>query len=98
MEHMDILMRYWPNEATIYVIRGGMYHKRRQYELALKDINKAIELEPENPDFYISRALLYKDFRKDKLAIADFRKAVSLGASAEECASLMVIPVDAIKK
>jgi Tfp pilus assembly protein PilF len=66
-----------------------MYQKRRNYELALRDMNRAIELEPENPDFYISRALLYKDFRKDALAVADFRKAVSLGASPQECAAMM---------
>jgi Tfp pilus assembly protein PilF len=89
MEHIDILLRYWPDDASVYAIRGGMHQRRRQYELALKDINHAIALEPDNPDFYISRALLYKDFRKNSLAIADFRKAVSLGASAEECASMM---------
>ena len=98
MEHMDVLLRYWPDNATIYTILVGIFQKRRQYEMALKDINTAIELEPENPDFYISRALLYKDFRKNKLALADFRKAVALGASAEECASLMIEPIETKKK
>ena len=90
MEHIDVLLRYWPDDATVYAVRGGMYQKRRQYELALRDMNRAIELEPENADFYISRALLYKDFRKKTLATADFRKAVDLGASAQECASMML--------
>lgn len=90
MEHIDVLLRYWPDDATVYAVRGGMYQKRLQYELALRDMNRAIELEPENPDFYISRALLYKDFRKKSLATADFRKAVELGASAQECASMML--------
>lgn len=90
MEHMDVLLRYWPDDAAAYAIRGGMYQKRRQYEQALQDMNRAIELEPKNPDFYISRALLYKDFRKTSLATDDFRKAIELGASAEECASMML--------
>jgi Flp pilus assembly protein TadD len=90
MEHIDILLRYWPNDAAVYAIRGGMYQKRRQYEQALSDMNHAIELDPKNPDFFISRALLYKDFRKTSLATADFRKAIELGASAEECASMML--------
>ena len=90
MEHIDVLLRYWPDDATVYAVRGGMYQKRRNYELALRDMNRAIELEPENPDFYISRALLYKDFHKKALATADFRKAVDLGASAQECASMML--------
>jgi tetratricopeptide (TPR) repeat protein len=90
MEHIDILLRYWPKDAAVYAIRGGMYQKRRQYEQALSDMNHAIELDPKNPDFFISRALLYKDFRKTSLATADFRKAIELGASAEECASMML--------
>jgi tetratricopeptide (TPR) repeat protein len=90
MEHIDVLLRYWPDDAAVYAVRGGMYQKRRQYELALKDMNRAIELEPGNADFYISRALLYRDFKKMDLATADFRKAIELGASAEECASMMI--------
>lgn len=89
MEHMDVLVRYWPEDATVYAIRGGMHQKRRQYEQALADLNLAIELEPDNADFYISRALLYKDFKKKALATADFRRAIELGASAEECAAMM---------
>ena len=98
MEHIDVLIRYWPDDATIYAVRGGMYQERRQYEQALQDMNHAIELEPENPDFYISRALLYKDFKQATLASADFRKAISLGASPEECAALMVTPAEHTKK
>ncbi|MBQ2362921.1 MAG: tetratricopeptide repeat protein, partial [Bacteroidaceae bacterium] len=25
MEHIDVLLRYWPDDATVYAIRGGMY-------------------------------------------------------------------------
>jgi Tfp pilus assembly protein PilF len=89
MEHIDVLLRYWPEDATVYAVRSGMYHKRRQYQQALADINHALMLESDNPDFYVSRALLYKDFKKNSLALADFRKAIELGASAEECAAMM---------
>lgn len=64
MEHMDVLLRYWPDDAAAYAVRGGMYQKRRQYEEALKDMDRAIELEPENADFYVSRALLHKATHK----------------------------------
>jgi tetratricopeptide (TPR) repeat protein len=90
MEHMDVLLRYWPDDATVYAVRSGMYQKRRQYQQALADINHALTLESDNPDFYISRALLYKDFKKNALALADFRTAIELGASAEECAAMML--------
>ncbi len=90
MEHIDVLLRYWPDYATAYAVRGGMLQQRRQYEEALVDMNRAIELEPENADFYVSRALLYKAFSKPHLAKADFQRAIALGASAEECAAMMV--------
>jgi Tfp pilus assembly protein PilF len=90
MEHIDVLLRYWPDDAAVHAVRGGMYHKRREYERALKDMNRAIELEPDNADFYVSRALLYRDFKKRELATEDFRKAIELGASAEECASMLI--------
>lgn len=90
MEHIDVLLRYWPDDASVYAVRGGLYQGRRQYEQALKDLNKAISIEPENPDFYISRALLYRDFHKKSQAVADFRKAIALGASPEECAGMML--------
>ncbi|MDE5561692.1 MAG: tetratricopeptide repeat protein [Bacteroidaceae bacterium] len=89
MEHIEVLLRYYPDDATVYAVRGGIYQTRRQYEAALADMNHAIALEPDSPDFYISRALLYKDFHKDALAVSDFRHAVELGASPEECAALM---------
>lgn len=25
MEHIDVLLRYWPDDATVYAVRGGMY-------------------------------------------------------------------------
>ena len=31
MEHIDVLLRYWPDDATVYAVRGGMYQKRRNY-------------------------------------------------------------------
>ncbi len=90
MEQADIIVRYWPSYATGWIVRGGLHQKRRNFELALYDMNQAISLEPDNPDFYISRAILYRDFKKKSLARADFAQAVQLGADPAECASLML--------
>ncbi len=90
MEQADIIVRYWPSYATGWIVRGGLHQKRRNFELALYDMNQAISLEPDNPDFYISRAILYRDFKKKNLARADFARAVQLGADPAECASLML--------
>lgn len=90
MEQADVIIRYWPDYATGWIVRGGLHQKRLNYEMALHDMNEAIRLEPDNPDFYISRAILYRDFRKKALARADFARAVRLGADPVECAGLML--------
>jgi Flp pilus assembly protein TadD len=53
--------------------------ENHQPELALLDIDKAIELEPDNGKFFLSRGYLYADMGKKKLAYLDFEKAISLG-------------------
>lgn len=90
MDQIDVVIRYWPEDATGYAVRGGFYQKRRDYERALKDMNKALEFEPGNPDFYISRAMLYKEFNKVKLCRDDMRRAVQLGADPQDCAQMLL--------
>lgn len=90
MEQADVVVRYWPEYATGWIVRGGLHQKRLNFEMALHDMNEAIRLEPGNPDFYVSRAILYRDFKKKALAREDFAKAVRLGADPVECASLML--------
>ena len=90
MEQMDVLVRYWPDDPEVLVMRGGLYQKRREYEKALRDMNHAIELNGDIADFYISRALLYKDFKQMSRARDDIRRAVELGADRQECANLML--------
>ena len=58
MEQLDALAQLFPSHASIYLVRGGMYLSRKQYELAQSDIEHAIEVEPENPDCYVSRSQL----------------------------------------
>ena len=89
MEQMNGLLLVYPNHATLYAIRGGMEQKRKQYELALADMNRAIEMEPKNADFYVSRATLYLEMRKKKLARQDTQLAVKYGADPKEMASLL---------
>lgn len=89
MEQMDALIAVYPDHAVLYAIRGGMEQERKQYEAALADLSRAIEMEPTNADFYVSRATLYLDMRKRKQAMLDSRMAVKLGADPKEMASLM---------
>lgn len=82
MEQIDALIHLKPDHAILYAVRGGMRQQRKDYEMALRDLNKAIELDEQNPDYYVSRALLYLDMGKRKYARQDGRTAISLGADA----------------
>ncbi len=41
----------YPDDADAYLSRGLFYHERKKTKLANIDLNKAIELDPENKDF-----------------------------------------------
>ena len=89
MEQINGLIAVYPHHALLYAIRGGMEQRRKQYEQALSDLSRAIEMEPKNADFYVSRATLYLEMRKKKLARLDTQMAVRLGADPKEMASLL---------
>lgn len=71
------ILKKLPDEASIYSERGVSYFHNKQIDLSLKDMNKAVELEPENPYRYSSRAYImaYKDVGA---AINDYKKAIEL--------------------
>lgn len=89
MEQINALISVYPKHAMLYAIRGGMEHRRMEYEQALADLSRAVEMEPTNVDFLVSRATLYLDMRKRKLARADVQAALRLGADPLEMASLL---------
>lgn len=72
----SILVRL-PDEATLLCDRGISHFKNKDIEAAMLDMNKAVELEPENPFRYSSRA--YIRAKTDiKGAMADYEKAIEL--------------------
>ncbi|MDP2731016.1 MAG: tetratricopeptide repeat protein, partial [Dehalococcoidales bacterium] len=49
-----------------------------QYDLAIADYNKAIELDPKNANAYLNRAFAYYNNKQYDLAIADYNKVIEL--------------------
>lgn len=66
-----------PEEATIYSERGVSYFHNKQIDLSLKDMDKAVELEPYKAYRYSSRAFI-KAYRDVEGAIADYKKAIEI--------------------
>ncbi len=66
-----------PDEPTLLCERAISLFKNQQIELALDDLNKAVELDPNNPYRYTSRAFIRAYVDIDG-AIEDYQKAIEL--------------------
>ena len=64
-------------EAKIHHYRGQAYQKDGQYEKAMLDFDKAIELEA-NPDYFVSKGLLAFSRGNEVAAIGAYKKAIQL--------------------
>ena len=69
-------IRLDPKLAAGYLCRSGILNGNEDYAAALKDINQALRLEPQNGDFYYSRAQTYERQGKTELAMEDLTKAI----------------------
>lgn len=64
--------------AKPWVKSGTHYYYLKQYERAIQDYNKAIQLNPNYAVAYNNRGNAYSDLRKYERAIQDFDKAIEL--------------------
>ena len=58
--------------------RGQVYDSKDEYELAIKDYNQAIQLNPNKAEAYNYRGIVYGKNGNLNLAIKDFNKAIQL--------------------
>jgi len=61
-----------------YYNRAYAYNEKGEYDLAIADCNRAIELDPNLAVAYYNRGLAYKEQGKKAEAIADFEKFITL--------------------
>ncbi len=77
VEDLTTILKRLPEEATLLCERGISHFNNKNIEAAMLDMNKAVELEPENPFRYSSRA--YIRAKSDiEGAMADYKKAIEL--------------------
>ena len=67
-----------PNSADTYITGGIAYAKNGEYDLAIADFSKAIELEPETLSAYEHRGVVYYNKGRFHRAIDDFSAVISL--------------------
>ena len=67
-----------PDYAIAYNNRGTVYRIISEYDLAIDDCNKAIELDPDYAEPYSNRGAAYREKGEKDHAIADYDRAIEL--------------------
>jgi len=65
-------------DPKAYYQRGKAYFKIKDYNAAISDLNKAMQLAPDDAHLTSERGLIYFMAKKEDKAISDFDKAVEL--------------------
>lgn len=76
----DSIARY-PDSSRLYFERGGILYVMKQYDLAGKDLQKAISLDPLETDYYISLGEIALASDAFAAAAEAYRKALALDAT-----------------
>jgi tetratricopeptide (TPR) repeat protein len=67
-----------PNYALPFYYKGEALHIKNDYEQAIENYSKAIDLYDQDEDFYYSRSLSYSKVNSKGKEIADIKKAISI--------------------
>jgi len=66
------------NNASAYILRARTYATLGQTDKAIKDLNHAVSIEPDNIEVWVSRSDFYRSKVQLKSASADIKQALSL--------------------
>jgi tetratricopeptide (TPR) repeat protein len=72
------VLEHYPDVAFVYVYRANSRHMPTEYDSAMSDIARALELEPELGIGYYSRAYLESLHGDHNVAIRDYGRAIAL--------------------
>ena len=70
--------RIAPNLANAYVGRGAVRYVKNDYDRAMADYNRAIQLAPNLADAYVGRGLIWRCNDDSRRAMADYNQALEL--------------------
>src|SRR4051794_19173210 len=79
MIELDDDVRKNPRSAEGYWRRAAAWHARNRYNLAFRDFDEAIRLDPTNSAYFDARGFAYHmDNRQEEKALADYGEAIRL--------------------
>ncbi|MEP6884757.1 MAG: aspartyl protease family protein [Gammaproteobacteria bacterium] len=65
-------------DAAAYARRGAAFAGRRDFEHALADLQRACEMNPNEPEYFYQRGMIHWENKQAGLGMADFDRALSL--------------------
>jgi len=66
------------SKTVIHIFRGVAHHEKGQWDEAIADYNKAIEINPKYPEAYSNRGVAYDNKGQYDKAISDYTKAIEI--------------------
>ena len=75
IQHLTERLRDEPDKPRAYFLRGNAYLDCGDFQSAIDDYGRAIELQPD-PVSYNNRGIAYRNLKDSRRAIADFRQAL----------------------
>ncbi|MBF0622232.1 MAG: tetratricopeptide repeat protein [Magnetococcales bacterium] len=76
---LKIMLKREPNSAHLHFVLGTLYITHRRWALAQDSFDKALKLDPQNPDIAYNLAVSLDQMRKPREALAYYRNALKLG-------------------
>jgi tetratricopeptide (TPR) repeat protein len=74
----DVGNQFIKKEVAIHLFRAIVFNEKAEYDLALEEVNKAIQINPEYAMLYNRRGVIYYDKHEYEKAIVDYNKAIDL--------------------
>jgi tetratricopeptide (TPR) repeat protein len=81
------ILKEFPNQPDLHKLynnRASLYQEIKNYEKALEDANKALEIKDDYDIGYLNRGEIYMKLGNEKKACQDFKKALKLGLEKNE--------------
>lgn len=79
LTRLSVLIDKYPHRAELYSVRAEIEAEEKHPELAIMDLDKALELEPDNRNMILTRAYIHKGMKNYRQAKHDFERAIQLG-------------------
>ena len=80
---LGAILKTLPNQVTALLYRGASLVALKRYPEGLRDLNRAFQISPNDPDLYYYRGQAYAGMGDRERATRDFQKCLRLEPESE---------------